>query len=254
MFTPELRRRLSEIARGKSAPAPPLPEIPTGKEHTAAWFDVSGREERGDLGAFLVCERRMSDLVSDAGAMAGRVSSLVGAAGHDPSRLLFVDLETCGLTSVPLFLVGTMRLMGDDFEICQLFARDYSEERSVLGRVRELTVEAGGFVTFNGKSFDIPYLRDRMAFHRLEFVPPRVHLDLLHAARRKWKGRLPDCRLTTLETFICQRYRSGDVEGSEIPGLYHDFVRTGNFAPLVPVFRHNVMDLMTMAELLPEVL
>jgi len=252
MFTPELRRRLSEIARGKSAGPAILADAPAAERCSAA-FDVSGTEERSDLGAFLVCERRMSELVADADGLARRFASTADRLQCDPSRLLFVDLETCGLANVPLFLVGTMWLAGTDFQIRQLFARDYSEEISLLRHVDQITSELDGFVTFNGRTFDVPYLQDRMTFHRLEFRPPRVHIDVLQRARRKWKGELPDCRLQTIEAFICGRHRSGDVPGSEIPRLYHEFVKTGNMVPLVPVFRHNVMDLITMAELLPEV-
>ena len=79
-------------------------------------------------------------------------------------------------------------------------------------------------------------------------LPPR-HLDLLHAARRRWRDVLPDCRLQTLEARVCRRWRSGDVPGEEVPGLYHDFVRHGDAHRLVPVFHHNLLDVITMAEI-----
>jgi uncharacterized protein YprB with RNaseH-like and TPR domain len=106
-------------------------------------------------------------------------------------------------------------------------------------------------VTFNGETFDLPYLRDRALYHRL---PPPLfpdHLDLLPAARRRWRGTVPNCRLQTLEQHICHRRRSGDVPGEVIPQLYHDFVRTANWPLLLPVFHHNALDLLTLAELLP---
>ena len=37
--------------------------------------------------------------------------------------------------------------------------------------------------------------------------------------------------------------------GDAIPGLYHEFVRTGRWEILAPVLRHNAMDLLSMAEL-----
>jgi uncharacterized protein YprB with RNaseH-like and TPR domain len=253
MFTPELRRRLSEISRGKAAAASVPVESSCAADYSLA-FDFSGSEERNDLGPFCVCKYRMSDFLPEAAEIADRVVSLGKVLGRDPSRLLFVDLETCGLANVPVFLVGAMQMIEGDFRICQLFARDYSEERAMLGRVREMIDETDGLVTFNGKSFDVPFLRDRMVFHRLEFAQLGVHFDILPPARRKWRGKLPDCKLQTLETFICNRSRSGDIPGSEIPGIYHQFVRSGDMDPLIPVFKHNVMDLMTMAELLPEIL
>jgi uncharacterized protein YprB with RNaseH-like and TPR domain len=35
-----------------------------------------------------------------------------------------------------------------------------------------------------------------------------------------------------------------------VPGLYHDFVRRGDPYRLVPVFHHNLLDVITMAEIL----
>jgi uncharacterized protein YprB with RNaseH-like and TPR domain len=80
-------------------------------------------------------------------------------------------------------------------------------------------------------------------------LPPR-HLDLLHLARRRWRDELPDCRLQTLERHVCRRWRSGDVPSDEVPGLYHDYVRDGDPYRLVPVFHHNLLDVITMGEIL----
>ena len=105
-------------------------------------------------------------------------------------------------------------------------------------------------VTFNGKSYDLPFLMQRASLHGVALRPPTGHLDLLHLARRRWKHDLRDCRLQTLERHICRRSRSGDVPGEEVPGLYHDFVRRGDPYRLIPVFHHNLLDVITMAEIL----
>lgn len=77
--------------------------------------------------------------------------------------------------------------------------------------------------------------------------PP--HLDLLHDARRRWKGRLANCRLQTLETHLCRRSRSGDIPGSEIPAAYHQFVRDGEAGQLQAILHHNLLDMLTMVQL-----
>lgn len=38
--------------------------------------------------------------------------------------------------------------------------------------------------------------------------------------------------------------------GAEIPERYHRFVKDGDPYPLVPVFHHNMLDLVAMADLL----
>ena len=86
--------------------------------------------------------------------------------------------------------------------------------------------------------------------HGVPVELPRHHFDLLHASRRRWRVELPDCRLQTLEWRVCRRRRVGDVPGSEVPGLYHDFVRHGDPWRLAPVFHHNLLDVITMADIL----
>ncbi len=165
-------------------------------------------------------------------------------------RALFLDLETCGLSSSPVFLAGTMHWNGSDFVLRQYFARHYGEEPALLAALAE---QARGFdvlVTFNGKAYDAPFLAARSLAHGVPLALPRHHLDLVHHARRRWRLELPDCRLTTLELRVCRRRRAGDVPGEQIPGLYHDYVRNGDPWRLVPVFHHNLLDVTTMADIL----
>ncbi len=163
---------------------------------------------------------------------------------------LFLDLETCGLAQSTVFLAGTMRWTGSDFVLHQFLARDYSEEAALLHAVAEEVAAAETIITFNGKAFDLPLLRDRATALRQAFPVPSGHVDLLHHARARWRGELPDCRLGTLEAWICGRRRSGDVPGSEIPSLYHHFVRSGDPYRLIPLLHHNLLDVISMEELL----
>ncbi|HEV8480843.1 MAG TPA: ribonuclease H-like domain-containing protein [Candidatus Eisenbacteria bacterium] len=165
-------------------------------------------------------------------------------------RVLYLDLETGGLGSSCIFLAGTMRWVGEDYVLRQYFARHYGEEAALIERLADDLATADAVVTFNGKSFDVPLLRDRAARHLIPLSLPGVHADLLHHSRAAWRGKVPNCRLTTLEAYVCQRRRSGDVPGDEVPGLYHGFVRDGGGERLIPVFHHNLLDVITMDELL----
>ncbi|MEK7348083.1 MAG: ribonuclease H-like domain-containing protein [Candidatus Eisenbacteria bacterium] len=184
------------------------------------------------------------------------------AAGVDPPerglfrrfghrRLLYLDIETCGLSGAPVFLVGLGFIVERNIVFRQLFARDYAEERALLAEVARTARDFDALVTFNGKTFDSPFLHDRAVHHRVPFALPHPHLDLLWLARRRWRGHLPNCKLQTLEWRILRRRRGGDVDGSEIPGLYHDYVKRGEPHRLVPVFHHNLLDVVAMVELTP---
>ena len=41
-----------------------------------------------------------------------------------------------------------------------------------------------------------------------------------------------------------------ELPGSEIPRVYHDFVRTGDARTIAQVLKHNLYDLVTLADLL----
>jgi uncharacterized protein YprB with RNaseH-like and TPR domain len=179
----------------------------------------------------------------------GDIDELVRALIREPEGALFLDTETTGLGGNMVFMLGLMRVEEDDLKLTQVFARDYREERALLSIWSELLNGATMIVSFNGKSFDVPVLRDRLGLHGIAAPDEPTHLDLLHHARRRWRDVLPDCRLQTLEWRICGRRRSGDIPGEEIPGVYHRFVRTGDATDILTVFHHNALDLLTLADI-----
>lgn len=212
----------------------------------------------------LVVDRSLRDLISDDAltsllkeleharrAVRARddIDDQVRALLGNPQGVLFVDTETTGLAGNMVFLLGVMRIAKDDVRLTQVFARDYSEEQALLENWMEMLARADMLVSFNGKAFDLPVLRDRLALHGLDAPPEPGHLDLLHHSRRRWREVLPDCRLQTLEWRICGRRRSGDIPGEEIPAVYHHFVRTGEIGDILTVFHHNALDLITLADI-----
>ena len=181
------------------------------------------------------------------------VASLSQGFKVSSSTTLFLDIETTGLSGRPLFLVGTMfPTDSGDFEVVQFFARNFGEEAALLAALNEWWQSFDALVTFNGTSFDLPYIRQRMRHHGIRFDSLHSHTDVLDWARRRWaRSRVvPNHQLQTLESYICGRRRTGDIPGSEIPAAYEDFVRTADATLLREIFRHNILDLLTTAELL----
>ena len=189
-------------------------------------------------------------LTSVGSRISRRLAAVCGETDLSPSDLIFMDIETTGLTSSPLFLIGVMLWGTRGFEVHQYFARHYAEERGVLAMFLEACSPRKVLVTFNGKSFDYPYVRARCAATGLPFGLDPAHLDLLHESRRVWRKSLPNCRLQTLERSICRRARSGDIPSSEIPEAYHAYVRSADAREMVEVLKHNMLDLVTLADLM----
>ncbi|MDQ4079085.1 MAG: ribonuclease H-like domain-containing protein [Chloroflexota bacterium] len=172
----------------------------------------------------------------------------------DFRRTIFLDTETNGLaggTGTYAFLVGVAYWDGEHFQVQQFFMHHPSEERALLACLSPLLERFDSFVTFNGKSFDLPILETRYILARQpRRLKARPHLDLLHPARRLWKLRLDSCSLGSLEQRILGAQRDEvDVPGYLIPHLYNTFLRDGNVHPLKGVFYHNHQDLLALAAL-----
>jgi uncharacterized protein YprB with RNaseH-like and TPR domain len=181
-------------------------------------------------------------------ALKSAAGTLLGDGGSAPS-FVFLDLETTGFSSTPLFLAGTLFVRDGRAMVTQLLARDYSEEGAIIAMLDDLLAGFAFCITFNGKAFDVPYVKERAKYHKIDLKAAPRQFDLLHPARRRWKHSLPNCRLVTLEWHILGRRRVGDVPGWEVPCIYHDFVHTKNARKLKDVLRHNLIDVVSMAEL-----
>jgi len=184
------------------------------------------------------------------GSAVERIAAVCKKERIAPEDIVFLDLETTGLSMTPVFLIGTMEVASDGFRFTQYFARDYSEEASILAAFSERLKKARMVVTFNGKSFDVPFMQNRAIATGVKLATVHGHLDLLHEARRMFARKLPNCKLQTLERHVCGRSREDDIPGAEIPAAYHEFVRTGNANKIGPIIQHNLLDLLTMADLM----
>ncbi|MEM6328642.1 MAG: ribonuclease H-like domain-containing protein [Planctomycetota bacterium] len=214
--------------------------------------------------------------------LAAGMAPLVAAM---PASAVMLDLETCGLAGSAVFLVGLLRVVEGRLTVELLFARSYAEERAVMHSLWNRLAGDGSdaangdgsdrdgsdrdssdrdssdrdgdqpcsvIATFNGKSFDWPMVMDRSRRHLLHKTQPLrepPHLDMLHPARRRWKGRLPDCKLQTIERLVCRRTRVGDIPGSQIPAAYDAYVRTGRPGEMEAVLHHNALDLVTLLDI-----
>lgn len=228
---------------------------------------TGGREVEAGDGRFLLIERELSRLWKRGLEFHGRYCRFFdreGIAGtpedYHPcwapllecgSRDIgYLDIETCGFSGTPVFLVGVLQVDEDEVRIRQYFARDYAEEGPMLQGLWDELQRFRALVTFNGKTFDYPFISERALFHRVRICEDCYHFDLLHEARRRYRGTLPDCKLQTLERYLCRRPRYGDIPGDQIPAAYHHFVQTGDAHQMQDVLHHNALDLLTMAEVI----
>jgi uncharacterized protein len=175
--------------------------------------------------------------------------SVLGTAGlHAPEDVVFVDIETLGLFSRPIILFGVGWIGQGHLVIRQYLVRDVAEECAALvATAGHLAGEHTALATFNGRSFDLPYIADRLAYYGLG-TPGRIpHFDVLHFSRRRWKDEFPSLRLAALEREILGIRREDDIPGQMVPEFFEHYLRTGNIGPLVPIVEHNRQDVVSLA-------
>lgn len=168
---------------------------------------------------------------------------------HDEAEHVYFDLETLGLFSRPVILFGIARLHDGRIQVEQHLVHDPVHERSALAAALASLGRGRLLVSFNGRSFDVPYLAERAAYYGLDHAVPAHHLDLLPISRRLWRDRLSDCRLCSIEAGVLGHERTDDLPSAMVPEFYTAYHRTGNPGPLVPILAHNREDLVSMVRL-----
>jgi uncharacterized protein YprB with RNaseH-like and TPR domain len=168
-----------------------------------------------------------------------------------PETIKFIDIETTGLYYLhPVFLVGILQFKAGEGRIRQLLARSFDEEKAVLQATLSELTGTEVITSYNGRSFDLPYLKGRMRFHGLNQESPLLHLDLLRPARQNYRGVLPNCRLLTIEQEVLKQEREDDIPGAQVADYYYRYLDTQNRNYLDPILRHNASDLLSMAKFL----
>lgn len=170
-----------------------------------------------------------------------------------PEDILFLDTETTGLSGgvgTVAFQIGIGYFAPTGFVVEQFLMHDYPEEAEMLRLLDGLMQRFSILCTFNGRTFDVPLLKSRFLMNRIANAHfPAVHADVLYPARRLWKLRLKSCTLGNLEEQLLQVQRDDDLPGALVPQTYFQYLKDGNFAPLMKILEHNKQDIVSLAQL-----
>jgi hypothetical protein len=147
--------------------------------------------------------------------------------------------------------LGFFTDVADSFCVHQYFLRDPGDEPAMVEGLAEILSEFEALVSFNGRAFDVPIIENRFILARTSPPTARLpHLDLLQPARRLWRHQLPSCRLGVIEREALGVLREqADVPSGDIPGLYRDYLRTGDARDMRRVLYHNAIDILSLVTL-----
>ncbi len=169
---------------------------------------------------------------------------------NDCEDFKFMDIETLGLSNVPIILIGVAEIKDNNIISSQYFLRDIEEEIAVMDAYFTHLDENSVHVTFNGKTFDVPFIKNRINYHRMDVDFSYPHLDLMYFAKYLWQNELPNCQLQTIEKYKFGIERVNDVPGQYIPGYYNTYLSQDNIGPMIPIIEHNRQDIISLADFL----
>ncbi len=256
----DLRRRLERLERGRTRPRARTrrraraQDLPPGEEVETA-EGLAYRIDTRYAADYRHGRSSLQEVLAYAPGLAAEVANDAGLERSKIHRWGFVDIETTGLSGgagTLGFLIGLGSFQEGEFNLRQYFLRDPEEEAAALQLLRADLEGVEGIVTFNGRTFDLPILESRytIALRDRWKLSARPHLDLLYPSRRLWSKTLVNCRLSTLERHVLQVERTEeDVPGELIPGMYLDYLRTGDASEMARVIYHNAIDILSLVGL-----
>ena len=176
--------------------------------------------------------------------------------GQPRENVAFFDIETTGLSAARanLYLIGLVVWdnVGGSWKLIQLFSEGLTDEPELLRSFFALLEGKRLLLSFNGDSFDIPFLTQLLQQYALSFRFDHLEsLDLYKLLRPVKKMlQLPNCKLKTCEQFLGID-REDRFSGGELIYVYLDYLKQPDAEKLELLLLHNAEDLMNLPRLLP---
>ena len=169
---------------------------------------------------------------------------------------LLLDIETTGLARArhQIYLIGMASVVdNNEIYVNQIFADKPEDEASLLSRF-SADLHASGvkrIITFNGNSFDLPFLLARADFHQVPLTFDGFELFDIYkeVTKRKHTLQLQNYRQKTVEEFlgIC---REDKYTGGELIKVYENYVHRPAPQAMELLKLHNYEDVLGMIDLL----
>ncbi|MEG1408647.1 MAG: ribonuclease H-like domain-containing protein [Terrisporobacter sp.] len=162
------------------------------------------------------------------------------------------DIETTGLNSkyCKIILIGILYNCQNKTIIKQFFAENEDEEKDILlAFINEVSCFKS-HVTYNGCSFDIPFINYRLKKYNINFALNKEDdFDILKFIRPfKDKLGLENCSLDTAERYF-GIHREDKIDGGESVTLYKTYVETKDNEIMEAIILHNYEDIYNLSKL-----
>lgn len=166
---------------------------------------------------------------------------------------LMLDIETTGLSAAHHFIycIGCSWVQEDFVTIKLFFAENEQEEPQILALFADLVKSFSEIITFNGTTFDLPFLRKRFSHHQMQDpMNEKCFPDLCREARKlKSFLGLSGCTQKALEEFL-GIYREDPYSGKELIRIYQEYSKHPTRKIYDLLILHNYEDVKGMYDLL----
>ena len=172
-------------------------------------------------------------------------------------RVGILDIETTGLSPAAnkIMLGGLLTFDAPgSATIEQFFADNKSKEPELLDAYLQAIKSLDVVITYNGKHFDIPFIRARSIEHGFHADDLPYDLDLYQLIRfaSPLKRLLPNLKQSTVENYMgLWALRKDLINGAESVNIYNRYLRTHDPELKKQVLLHNRDDLAQLSRLLP---
>jgi len=183
---------------------------------------------------------------------------------------LFLDIETLGIIDSPVIMVGIGFFKSGKFKIHIFFTRQLEEEIAIYEHLRtEILPYFKCLITYNGKTFDIPYLANRFLYFFDENPmisdddPPYEkcntkfhHIDLYHHCRRLFRGKFDTYTLTNIEEKLLELTRENKLPSNLVGLCYRKYNENAEryIGLIKEIIEHNYYDVYSMPLILKALL
>lgn len=171
-------------------------------------------------------------------------------------NVMFIDIETDGLSHKNrIAIIGLIIFAKDNNEplVIQLFNDDYHSEKDLLTELIDLirAYDIDYYVSFNGNSFDFPFINARLMHYKINFVLTKsANIDLYRLVKQNQAFlNLPDSKLKSVEKFVGIE-RTDTISGKDSIILYEAFLETKSLKLKNSILLHNYDDIINMIPLL----
>ena len=170
-----------------------------------------------------------------------------------PQNHFVFDIETTGLSPkfCKVILIGIVYNKNNQTIIKQFFASNDDEEKELLLAFIDEIKSFDKHITFNGFTFDIPFLNSRFEKNKIDFsLNKDDDIDILRLIKPyKEKLSLLDCKLKTIEKYIGIN-RDDTICGKESVELYNEFKNTQDKKLKDKILLHNYDDIYYLSQMI----